>query len=59
MISKVFWVLLTVVFTFGWIVLFEDGPNDYVNNCSVEFQEIKAYFATPPKKKPDTSDQIK
>ena len=59
MISKVFWVLLTVVFTFGWIVLFENGPTDYVNNCQVEFQEMKAYFAAPPKKKPDTSDQIR
>ena len=59
MISKLFWVLLTAVFTFGWIVLFENGPTDYVNNCQVEFQEVKAYFVTPPKKKPDTSDQIR
>ncbi len=59
MISKLFWVLLTAVFTFGFVVLFENGPTDYVNNCKVEFEQVKAYFQTPPKKKADTSDQIK
>ena len=58
MISKLFWVMLTVVFTFGFIVLFENGTVNYVENCQVEFQEMKAYFGTPPKKKPDTSDQF-
>ena len=59
MISKLFWVLLTAVFTFGFIVLFENGPTNYVDNCKAEFQEMKAYFEAPPKKKGDTSDQLK
>ena len=59
MISKLFWVLLTAVFTFGFIVLFENGPTNYVENCKTEFQDMKTYFETPPKKKADTSDQIK
>ena len=59
MIGKLFWVLLTAVFTFGFIVLFENGPSDYVANCQAEFQDLKAYVSTPPKKKADTSDQVK
>ena len=47
------------MFTLSLIVLFENGPTDYANNCQVEFQEMKAYFGTPAKKKPDISDQIK
>ena len=58
MISKLFWVLLTAVFTFGFIVLFENGPGNYVENCKTEFQEMKAYFETPPHKKGDTSDKL-
>ena len=51
MISKLFWVMLTAVFTFGFIVLFENGTDRITsNNCQVEFQEMKAYFGTPPKK---------
>ena len=59
MIGKLFWVLLTAVFTFGFIVLFENGPDNYVANCQTEFQDLKAYVGTPAKKKPDTSDQLK
>ena len=59
MIGKLFWVLLTVVFTFGFIVLFENGTTNYVANCQTEFQDIKGYFGTAPKKKADTSDQLK
>ena len=59
MIGKLFWVLLTAVFTFGFVVFYENGVDNYVANCQTEFQEIKAYFGTPAKKKPDTSDQLK
>lgn len=59
MLNKIFWVLLTTVFTFGFIVLFENGPTNYVENCQIEYQEMRTYFGTPPKKKPDASDQLK
>lgn len=59
MIGKLFWVLLTAVFTFGFVVLFENGTTNYVANCQTEFQDIKSAVITPPKKKPDTSDQLK
>ncbi len=58
MIGKLFWIALTVVFTFGFIVLFENGPTDYVQNCQAEFAQVKTYFNTPPKKKADTSDKL-
>ncbi len=59
MIGKLFWVVLTAVFTFGFVVLFENGPANYVANCQAEYQDVKSYFSTPPKKKADTSDQLK
>ena len=58
MIGKLFWVLLTAVFTFGFVVLFENGIDNYVANCQTEFQDLKAYVVTPPKKKPDTTSQL-
>ena len=58
MIGKLFWVLLTVVFTFGFVVLFENGTDNYLANCQMEFQDVKAYVGTPAKKKPDTTSQM-
>ena len=57
MLSKIFWVFLTVVFTFMFMVLYENGTTDYVNNCVAEYHQIVTYFGTPPHKKPDTSDK--
>ena len=59
MIGKLFWVALTVVFTFGFIVLYENGTYNYVENCQTEFAQVRAYFSQPAKKKLDTSDQVK
>ena len=58
MIGKLFWVLLTAVFTFGFVVLFENGTTNYVANCQTEFQDVKTYFGSPVKKKPDTTSQL-
>ena len=57
MLSKIFWVLLTVVFMFLFMVLFENGTTDYVNNCVAEYHQIVAYFGDKPKKKADVSDK--
>ena len=59
LIRKLFWVALTVVFTFGFIVLFENGTTNYADNARVEFQQMRTYFATKPARKPDTSDTLK
>ena len=58
MLSKIFWVLLTVVFTFLFVVLFENGTVDYVNNCFAEYHQVVAYFGEKPHKKTDTSDKV-
>jgi hypothetical protein len=59
LIRKLFWVALTLVFTFGFIVLFENGTTNYVDNAKIEFAQMKLMFAEKPKKKADVSDQLK
>ena len=58
MISKIFWVALTLVFTFCFVVLFEFGTTNYVDNAKTEFQDLKALFTDPPKKPGDHSDKV-
>jgi hypothetical protein len=59
LINKLFWIALTVVFTFCFVVLFENGTDNYVDNAQKQFTEVKAYFEAAPKKKADTSDKLK
>ena len=58
MIGKLLWVALTVVFTFCFIVLFENGPTNYVENLKTEFVQAKEYLSTPAKKKTDGADKL-
>ena len=58
MISKLFWVLLTAVFTFLFLVLFENGTVNYVDNCQTEFADLRALIMDKPHKKGDTSDRL-
>ena len=58
MIAKLFWVLLTAVFTFLFLVLFENGTINYVENCQTEYAQIRAYFGEPPHKKADAGDRL-
>ena len=55
MISKIFWVLLTAVFTFLFVVLFENGTVNYVENCQTEITQMRAFFGEKPHKKADTT----
>lgn len=57
MLSKIFWVLLTVVFTFLFMVLFENGTVNYLDNCVSEYHQIVSSIGEKPKKKADTSDK--
>ncbi len=59
LIRKLFWVALTLVFTFGFVVLFENGTTNYADNAKIEFEQMKLLLAAKPKAKPDTSDQVK
>ena len=58
MISKLFWVLMTAVFTFLFVVLFENGTINFVENCQTEFAQVRAYFGETPHKKADTGDRL-
>ena len=59
LIRKLFWVALTVVFTLGFVVLFENGTDNYVENAQKQFTEVKTYFVPPPKKPGDASGKLK
>lgn len=59
MIGKLFWVALTLVFTFCFVVLFENGPTNYVENAQAEFKDLQTLFVTTPKKPGDHSDKLK
>lgn len=50
LLSKLFWIGLTVVFTFCFVVLFENGTVNYVDNAQRQFAEVKAYFDGAPAK---------
>lgn len=58
LLRKLFWVALFIVFTFGFVVLFDNGPTNYVANFKAEFQEAKKLIKWEPKKKGDQSDKI-
>ena len=59
LLSKLFWIALTVVFTFAFVVLFENGTDNYVDNAQKQFAEMKTYFEATPKKKADSSDRLR
>ncbi|HEY5752556.1 MAG TPA: hypothetical protein VIT21_05375 [Chthoniobacterales bacterium] len=45
MIRKLFWLALFVVFTFGFVVIFEHGvadfPNSFPDNAKVEYEKLQ------------------
>jgi hypothetical protein len=53
LIRKLFWFTLFLAATFGFLVLFEHGTDDYLKNASSDFKEYKKMFAAPPARKKD------
>ena len=51
LLRKLFWVALTAVFTFCFVVLFEHGTIDYADNAQREFASFKAMMLQKPEKK--------
>lgn len=51
LLRKLFWVALTAVFTFAFVVLFEHGTVDYMGNAQREFTSVKAMVLQKPEKK--------
>ncbi len=39
-----FWFVLFVVFTFGFVVLFEYGPRDFANGVKKEYARVKSFL---------------
>jgi hypothetical protein len=38
-----FWFFLFIVFTFGFVVLFEYGPRDFANGVKKEYARVKSF----------------
>lgn len=53
---KLFWIAFFLVATFGFVVLFEHGTTNYVENAKTEFEALKESYAKPVERKEDTSD---
>jgi hypothetical protein len=53
LIRKLFWVALTVVFTFCFVVLFENGTTNFEQNAKVQFADLKALLTQKPHPKGD------
>jgi len=58
LIRKLFWVTLFLIATFGFLVLFEHGPDNYVKNAQADFQTYKAELMAKPERKKDESHKI-
>ncbi|MBS0656669.1 MAG: hypothetical protein JSR82_00315 [Verrucomicrobia bacterium] len=54
LIRKIFWVSLTLGFTFVFTILFEHGTQDFAKHAEKEWEGIKKLFEQDPKaaKKP-------
>ena len=57
LVRKAFWVLVTIMFTFLFSVLFEHGTVDFAKNLEKDLKTVRD-FIKPPPRKPDTSDKI-
>jgi hypothetical protein len=57
LIRKLFWLALFLVATFGFVVLFEHGTDNYLQNAQAEF-EILRDWAQPLERPKDNSDAV-
>ena len=57
LIRKTFWVVVTVIFTFLFTVLFENGPIDYIKSVEKDIKSLKE-LVKPVERKKDTSDKV-
>ena len=57
LIRKLFWLALFLVATFGFVVLFEHGTDNYLQNAQKEFETLKGW-AEPVTRPQDNSDAV-
>jgi len=58
LIRNLFWLTIFLASTFGFIVLFEHGPKDYVNNCKATFENLQKLVNKKVERKKDESDKV-
>jgi hypothetical protein len=56
LLSKLFWLALFCVFTFCLVVLFDHGPENFVENARKEFEELRKAYNSKIERKKDESD---
>ena len=59
LIRKLFWFVLFLVFTLGFVTLFEHGwrgPDAFLKDCQTEFDSAMKLIKTPVPRKADQSD---
>lgn len=56
LLGKLFWIALFCVFTFGFVVLFDHGPENYVENAKKDFNSLRHTWDKKLEKKKDDSD---
>jgi hypothetical protein len=57
LIRKLFWLALFLVATFGFVVLFEHGTDNYLQNAQKEFETLRDW-AQPLDRPQDNSDAV-
>jgi hypothetical protein len=57
LIRKIFWGVVTLVFTFLFTVLFENGPIDYMKSVEKDIKSLKE-LVKPVERKKDQSDKL-
>ena len=55
LIRKLFWFGLFLIATFGFLVLFEHGTDNYLRNADKDFQTFKAMLIPKPDEKKDAN----
>jgi hypothetical protein len=58
---KLFWFALFLVFTLGFVTLFEygwNGPQAFIANAQKEANALTSLWTKPIERKKDTSDQL-
>lgn len=61
LIRKLFWIVLFVIFTIGFVTLFEhgwNGPQGFIADAKSETNALVQLWKKPIERKKDTSDQI-
>jgi len=45
LVRGLFWLVLFIVLTFCFVVLFEYGPHDFANGVQKEYARVKSFIA--------------